>query len=305
MKTPAVDVVVVSYNSANELRDCVGPLAQLEDVSVIVVDNASLDDSLNRIADLAVTTIARGTNDGFAVGCNAGWRAGDGRFVVFLNPDATLAESSLRRLTATLEADAGVGAVAPRVEHPDGSLAFSLRRFPRARSTFAQALFLHRIFPQSTWCDELVKHEADYARPWSPEWVSGACVAVRRSVLEELDGWDESFFLYGEDVDLCFRLRRAGYELRYEPTARVVHEEGASSSRAASLPRLAAARLRFARKHYSTWGAALERVGVGLWGLTHVVVSRGGRADRSGHARALCVAIQGVGSGPPGDRKGR
>ena len=296
------DVVVVSYNSRGHIRGCVEPLSRLPGVHVVVVDNASDDESLAAVSDLPVSTIERPENGGFAVGCNAGWRAGTGRFVVFLNPDATIDENSLRRLTGVLAADSAVGAVAPRIERPDGSRALSLRRFPRARSTFAQALFLHRLFPRSAWCDEHVKRAVDYTRPWSPEWVSGACIALRRSVLEELGGWDEGFFLYGEDVDLCFRLRRAGYDVRYEPSARVVHDEGASSSRAASLPRLAAARIRFARKHYSGRGAVLERAGVALWALTRIVVSRGGRKDRAGHARALGVALRGAEITPPGGR---
>lgn len=286
-----IDVVVVSYNSAPHVRACVEPLSSLDGIDVVVVDNASVDASLATIADLPVQTIARRENGGFAVACNEGWQAGSAAYVLFLNPDATIDEASLQALAAVLERRSDVGAVAPRIEHPDGSLAHSLRRFPTVRSTFAQALFLHRVFPHASWSGELIVDPQAYERPCSPEWASGACLLVRRSALVELGGWDEGFFLYGEDVDLCRRLHDAGYEIRFEPAARVVHHEGASSSRARALPRLAEARVRYADTHATRPAAILERLGVALWGLTHAVVSRGGPADRVGHLRSLARAL--------------
>lgn len=288
---PAVDVVVVSYNSRGELRGCIEPLAPLEDVHVVVVDNASSDGSLEAVADLPVERIALRRNGGFGHGCNAGWRAGQAPYVLFLNPDARIGAASLERLAGVLEVTPGAGAVAPRIAHADGTLDYSQRRFPRLRSTYARAFFLHRIFPTASWVDELVREAAAYAAPGSPDWVSGACILVRRSVLQELGGFDEGFFMYCEDIDLCRRLRDAGHELLYEPAAAVVHRGGASAPRAALLPVLAASRLRYAAKHSSGPGALLERLGIALEGLTHVVVSRGGRAMRAGHARAFLLAV--------------
>lgn len=289
----AIDVVVVSYNSRAHLRNCVEQLCKIPDVSVIVVDNASSDESVAVVDDLPVHAIQRSDNGGFAVGCNTGWRSGSAPLVLFLNPDASLDERSLRRLAEVLGDRPTVGAAAPRIEYPDGSLAYSLRRFPRLRSTYSQALFLHRLFRESSWSDEIVKEESVYSRAWEPEWASGACLMVKRDVLEAIGGWDEAFFLYGEDVDLCLRLRDSGLRIQFEPDAIVVHHEGASSPTGAALPLLAAARLRFARKHFSPLGSFLERTGVALWALTHVVVARGGIAVHRGHARALRVAITG------------
>jgi N-acetylglucosaminyl-diphospho-decaprenol L-rhamnosyltransferase len=287
----AVDVVVVSYNSQGDLRECVEPLAAVENVQVIVVDNASTDGSLEVIADLPIARIAREQNEGFGAGCNTGWRAGRAPYVLLLNPDARIDVDSLGRLVAALEAVPGAGAIAPRITHIDGRLDHSQRRFPRLRSTYARALFLHRLFPTSAWVDEVVRDTAAYAKPGSPDWVSGACILVRRSVLEELDGFDEGFFMYCEDIDLCRRLRDAGHELLYEPAATVVHEGGASAPRASLLPVLAASRLRYAAKHSSAAAALLERLGIALEGLTHLVVSRGGRTMRAGHARAFLLAM--------------
>jgi GT2 family glycosyltransferase len=264
----SVDVVVVSYNSRGYLRACVEPLSKLDGVHVIVVDNASADGSLEALAGLPVVTIQRETNGGFAVGCNEGSRAGAAQFVLFLNPDAAIEGESLQRLVEVMSSDEHVGLAAPRIEHLDGSLAYSLRRFPRLRSTFSQALFLHRLAPHADWADETIRDARWYARPWSPEWVSGACMLVRRSALEAVGGWDEGFFLFGEDVDLCARLRAEGLSVSFVPDACVRHREGASAPSGVTLPLLAAARVHYSRKHHRPLVAALDRAGVALGAAT-------------------------------------
>jgi N-acetylglucosaminyl-diphospho-decaprenol L-rhamnosyltransferase len=286
-----VDAVVVSYNSRRHLRACVEPLTAVDGVRVYVTDNASTDGAVSAIADLPVEVLALSENNGFGAGCNAGWRRGQAPFVLFLNPDASIDEPSLRSLVGVLEAADEVGLVGPRILEADGSLAFSQRRFPLLRSTYARALFLHRLFPRAAWTDELVRDPAAYERPGSPDWVSGACMLVRRSVLEEIGGFDERFFLYCEDKDLCRRIRAAGYDVRYEPGATVRHRGGASAPRAGLLPVLARSRIEYARKHWSRARAALERAGVALNALTHAVVSRGGREKRAGHLSALAAAL--------------
>jgi GT2 family glycosyltransferase len=295
-----IDVVIVSYNSAGHLRSAVEPLTGLPGVNVIVVDNASSDDSLETVAGLPVEAVSLDENRGFAHGCNVGWRRGTAPGVLFLNPDATIDSASLQRLEDTLAASPSVGAAAPRIIESDGTLDFSQRRFPRLRTTYAQALFLHRIFPKAIWSDELVRDPAAYERPGSPEWASGACLLVRRTVLEQLDGLDDGFFLYCEDLDLCRRIRKAGLDVRFEPEAVVVHEGGASAPRAALLPVLAASRVRYAKKHQPAGAALLERAGVALGALTHAVVTTGGREARRGHLRAFARAVSDQ-SAPAGD----
>lgn len=286
-----VDVVVVSYNSRARLRACVGPLLELQDVNVIVVDNASPDGSLEVVQHLELTAIQLSENGGFAHGVNAGWRAGSAPYVLLLNPDARIDGESLDALVRAIEEVPGRGAVAPRIVDDDGALDWSQRRYPRLRSTYARALFLHRLFPRADWTDELIRDEEAYTRRGSPDWVSGACVLLRREALEQVGGLDEGFFMYAEDIDLCKRLRAAGYELLYEPAAVVEHEGGASVPRTSLLPVLAASRMRYAVKHRGRAGALLERLGIALEALTHVAVSRGGVAARAGHARALRLTL--------------
>lgn len=282
-----VDVVVVSYNSRARLLKCVEPLLGTGGVNVIVVDNASPDGSLEVLEGLPLTAIQLESNGGFAAGVNAGVRAGSAPFVLLLNPDAYIDARSLGVLVRALEGSPEVGAAAPRIYQDDGALEYSQRRFPRLRSTYAQALFLHRVFPTASWTDELVRDEAAYTRRTAPDWVVGACLLLRRSVLEELGGLDEAFFMYAEDIDLCRRMRSAGYAVLYDPAAEVVHEGGGSAPRAELFPVLAASRLRYAAKHRSGIVTLLERLGIALSAFTHVVAGRGGRAARSGHARAL------------------
>ena len=287
---PEVDLAVVSYNSRAHLRACVGPLAGDPRVSITVVDNASTDGSLESVEDLDVGTVSLPTNHGFAHGCNVGWRAGSSPHVLFLNPDAQIEWESIERMLTVMRQYEDVGAVAPRIVCGDGELDYSQRRFPRIRSTYAQALFLHRLFPSASWTDEVVRRDEEYARPGEPDWVSGACILVRRSVLEELSGLDEGFFMYCEDIDLCRRIWDAGYKVWFEPSAVVNHEGGMSMPRARLLPVLAASRLRYASKHRGASAAVLERGGVALGALTHVLVSRGGAEVRRGHLGALLVA---------------
>jgi N-acetylglucosaminyl-diphospho-decaprenol L-rhamnosyltransferase len=293
-----VDAVVVSYNSRDRLRRCVEPLAGLADIRMTVVDNDSTDRSLEAIAGLDVTAIQTGHNGGFAMGCNRGWSEGGAPFVLFLNPDARIDAASVRRLAAVLAEEPGAGAVGPRIEEDDGSLALSQRRFPRLASTYAHALFLHRLFPRATWASELVRDERAYELPGSPEWISGAAIMVRRELLKRLGGLDEGFFLYCEDKDLCRRIRDLGHDVRYEPAAVARHEGGASAPRPGLLPVLAASRVRYARKHAGPARALLERAGWALVALTHSLVSRGGRASRAGHLAALRAVLRPRRGGP-------
>jgi N-acetylglucosaminyl-diphospho-decaprenol L-rhamnosyltransferase len=290
--SPLADVVVVSYNSRDELRECIEPLTRDSSLHVIVVDNASSDDSLGSVRDLPAELVALDENGGFAHGCNEGSRRGGAPYVLFLNPDARIEPAGLARLVEVLEGNERAGLVAPRLVNDHGGLEYSQRRFPRLRSTYANALFLHRVLPFAQWTSELVEKRSAYERPRSPEWLSGACLMVRRDVLEQLGGWDERFFMYCEDKDLCRRARDAGYDIRFEPGAVAVHEGGGSAPRTSLMAVLAASRIRYAEKHRGRVAARLERAGIALGALTHMLVARGGLEARAGHAASLRTAAR-------------
>jgi GT2 family glycosyltransferase len=290
--SPDVDAVVVSYRSAETLRGCVEPLAAMPGVRVTVVDNASPDDAIETISDLPVDVIRSPRNGGFSYGCNLGAASGSAPFLLFLNPDARLDAHALATLLGALRAEPSAGLVGPRILEPDGTLSWSLRRFPRQRSTFAQALFLHRLWPLADWSDELIRDAAAYDSPGTAQWVSGACMLVRRSAYEAIGGFDEGFFLYCEDTDICRRLWDTGYAVRFEPGAEVHHVGGASSGAGETQAIAASSRVHYARKHFGPYRARFERLGVALSEATHAAAAVSRPASRRGHMAALRAALR-------------
>jgi N-acetylglucosaminyl-diphospho-decaprenol L-rhamnosyltransferase len=291
-QTP-VDAVVVSYNSRATLRDCVSSLADTPGVRAIVVDNASPDDALDTIADLDATIVRTGRNGGFSFGCNAGVSAGDAPYVLFLNPDARLEDGALDALRAVLDADPAAGLAAPLILEDDGTPAPSLRRFPSLRTALGQALFLHRLVP--AW-DELLHDPASYARPRDVEWVSGACMLIRRDALARIGGMDERFFLYCEDTDICRRLWNAGLAVRFTPAAVARHAGGASGDRSSLRAVLAASRVAYARKHDGALSARVQATVIGLGEGLHALAKLRRPAARRGHLAALRAVLTGPGA---------
>jgi N-acetylglucosaminyl-diphospho-decaprenol L-rhamnosyltransferase len=286
-----VDVVVVSYCSAATLRGCVEPLTRMPGVRPVVVDNASPDNSLETIADLPAEVVRSERNGGFSYGCNLGAASGRAPFVLFLNPDARIGPDALEAMLSVLRSDAATALVGPRILGDDGELAWSLRRFPRHRSTFAQAVFAHRLLPRAAWTDELIRDAGVYDGPATPEWLSGACMLVRRSAFEQLGGFDEDFFLYCEDTDLCRRVWDAGHVVRYVPEARVQHVGGASSAAGETQPIAARSRVIYARKHMRPASARLEALGVALGEAARAVAKLRRPGPRRRHVEALRAAL--------------
>lgn len=291
-----VDVVVVSYNSRATLRDCVAPLTRDEQIAVTVVDNASPDDATDTVADLDVRVVRSGRNGGFSFGCNAGIAGGRAPYVLLLNPDARIDPASVLTLAARLDDDAACGLVAPLILEADGTPAPSLRRFPRLRSTLAQALFVHRLVPG---LDELVHDPAAYRTAATADWASGACLLVRRSLLEQLSGMDERFFLYCEDTDLCRGVWDAGLTVRFEPAATAHHVGGASGDRSSLRAVLAASRVAYARKHRTRAGATAEALAVGVGEAVHALCKLHRPAQRRGHLAALRAVATGRDAAAP------
>lgn len=243
-----VDVVVVAYRSTAHLRACVEPLCGQPDTTVIVVDNACPERSVETLVGLPVQVVDMGYNAGFAVGCNAGARAGSSEAILFLNPDARITPAGVRTLLKVLESDPSCGAVGPRILEANGETQPSMRRGPTLLAAFGEAFFVHHALRSSSWPTEIVRHGYDRVRT-DPTWLTGTAICVRRAAFEVIGGFDERFFMYSEDADLGTRLRRAGFLLRYEPAAVATHVGGASTTMAEQAPLRAQARVAYARLH--------------------------------------------------------
>ncbi len=284
-----VDVVVVAHASRDTLRTCVAPLAGAPGVNVIVVDTASADPAFDTVQGLpGLDLVHAERNGGFAYGCNLGTARGSAPYVLLLNPDAALEAAELAKLVAVLEAEESVGLVAPRIVDEAGELQRSVRRFPRLRSALSKALLLHRFWPNAAWSDDLVHAASAYEHAWDPEWVSGACMLVRRDVLAALGGLDEGFFMYAEDTDLCWRIWDRGLRVRFEPAAVVVHGGGHSAPRSQLRVADVRSHIRYVVLRDGELAARWVALAVALDELTHLLL----RARRPGYARGHWAGLR-------------
>ena len=225
-----VSAVVVNYNAAALLGDCVRSLRADGATEVIVVDNDSVDDSeaAVRTADADAAWLPLGRNVGFGAGANRGVAAARAPYVAIMNPDTVVEPGTLKAMAEVLDREPDVAAVGPRVDNPDGSWYPSARTFPSLGDALGHA-FLHYVRPDNPFSRryKLLDWDHDVAR--DVDWISGTCMLVRRDAFEAIGGFDEAYFMYVEDVDLCWRLRAAGHRVRYDPAGRVIHVIGASS----------------------------------------------------------------------------
>ncbi len=232
-----ISVVIVNWNSGPFLER--GVLAILDQgcgYEVILVDNHSEDASLyfaDRLAD-RIDTIRNETNLGFAAANNIGWRRSQGDLVLFLNPDAEALRGSIEQLALPLRADPAIWAAAGSLLTPQGcpQIGFNIRAFPTLGSVFAETFFLDEVLPRNPWTRRYRAADFDYNSSQDVDQPAGACLMVRKSALERLGGFDESFRpAWFEDVDFCRRLRGAGGRIRYVSQARFIHQGGSSLHR--------------------------------------------------------------------------
>ena len=227
---PRVSAVVVNYNARDHLLDCVRSLRADGVDEIVIVDNASTDGSVEAVTvlDPDVVLVPTGGNLGFGSAANRGLSVAQGEYVAVLNPDVVVESGTMKALAAALDADSGLGAVAPRVDNPDGTLYPSVRAFPSMVDAIGHA-FLGFVAPRNRFSRRYRMLDWDHARPSDVDWASGTCLMLRAAALGDQGRFDESYFMYVEDVDLCWRLRLAGWRVAYEPAGRVVHTVGASS----------------------------------------------------------------------------
>jgi GT2 family glycosyltransferase len=257
INTGELDVVIVNWNTGGYLAECLRSVHAPGSVDlgrVVVVDNASRDDSLNRAApwlDLPSSVVVHNrTNAGFAAGCNQGAGFGQAPLILFLNPDARVLPSTLARVVAFFgtPAAATVGICGGQMLDESGRPTISGGPFPTLRLLLGQVSGLSRVLPSLF----PPKHVIQRVPSGPMDHVIGAFLVVRRDLFDELDGFDERYFLYYEQEDFCLRARRLGWATYHLDDAEVVHAEQVSSSQIGGL-RLAyslTSRRAYARAHW-------------------------------------------------------
>lgn len=278
---PELGVVIVSYNTRELLRACLASLrACTLPLRVVVVDSASHDDSAAVVrADFAeVELIALDRNVGFAASNNIGLArlfdegataAPD--YALLLNPDTIVHPGAIEDLAAFLDRHPRVGMVGPRLLNPDGTLQPAAFRFPTLAMTLLDLFPPGEALPgrlYGSWWQGRYPQERAGDGPFPIDHPLGACMLVRRAVVEQVGRLDEGFFMYAEEVDWCYRIRRAGWAIWQVPAARVTHIGGAATRqfRQRMLIALQESRLRFFRKHYGArfvyWNGRIMRAGM-------------------------------------------
>ncbi|HKN91504.1 MAG TPA: glycosyltransferase family 2 protein [Acidimicrobiia bacterium] len=257
-----VSAVVVTYNAGDHLMASVRSILAQGVAEVVVVDNGSADGSLEALAaaEPGVGVVRPGRNLGYGAGANRGAAACRTRadHVLVCNADVRLEPGAVASMAAALEADGRRAIVGPRTENPDGTLYPSARIFPSLGDAVGHAA-LGLVAPGNRFTRRYRMLDWDHGAPREVDWVSGACLLVRRSAFAALDGFDEAYFMYLEDVDLCWRAWRAGWTVSYEPGARVVHAQGVSTDQRPYRMILAHHRsmLRFSIRSTRGWGRLL------------------------------------------------
>jgi GT2 family glycosyltransferase len=272
-------IIIVSYNCRDALRACLSKLSTPENMlPVIVVDNGSADGSAEMVAhDFPfIQLIRNSTNRGFAAACNQGIAASDGPFVLLLNPDTLVTEPALQGLLDVMNAQPDVGTCGPRILNTDGSPQASVRKFPTLRALVCDELGLSTAFPRIRWLTGYRLSSWPLQATTEVDQLGGSCLMLRRAALEQIGVMDEKFFMYFEEVDLCLRLRNAGWRILYIYDITIIHAGGQSSKtdRDNSLRHRYRSLFSFYRKYHPGWQLFVLKLAVQVGAALRTVVGQ-------------------------------
>lgn len=274
----SITVIIVNYNASTDLSQCVVSIFDAyHDADVIVVDNASTDDSLSLLessftSDSRLEILRNRQNLGFAVACNLGTRLAKGTYLLYLNPDCLIDEHTLPRLLTALTENPGAGMAGGLLLNPDGTeQAGGRRAIPTPWRSLVRVFNLkglERRFPK-LFTDFNLHSQPLPNEVLEVEAISGACMLIRREALQDVGSLDEGYFLHCEDLDWCMRFRKKGWKILFVADARVVHHRGVCSR---SRPVFVEwhkhkGMMRFYRKHFRHQypGVLMWLVGTGVW----------------------------------------
>jgi GT2 family glycosyltransferase len=263
-----VSVIYVNWNCADEITASIASVrtwTKHVNYEIIVIDNASMQGTGSLGSDSGIRLIQSRENRGFGAGCNLGATYAAGRYLLFLNPDTRFLNDVLGQLTAFLDEHQRVGVAGPLTEDEDGRLLFEAgRSLPTLLNEFLDHSTLAFHFPKFLLTSRPYLSNWDHQSTREVETVLGACMLIREGLFRQLGGFDEKFFLYSEELDLCCRLRKAGHQIWYVHTAWLMHKERQSTMQLfGSIGRIALQNLKsqhyYFQKHYGPGTAFLWR----------------------------------------------
>jgi GT2 family glycosyltransferase len=228
-----LSIIIVHYNTTDLLRNCLKSIYRQDynfEYEVVVVDNAS--ESLCGIEEnfSQAQIIRNNINLGFARANNQGLKNARGKYILFLNPDTEVNKDSLEEMLKFMENNPDVGLVGPKLLYPDGLLQLSCRKFHSVRSILLRRIPLIRPLFSPKILDEHLMSDWGHDSVRQVDWLLAACMMVPRKIIEEINGFDECYRLYFEDVDLCYRIKQHGLKIIYYPRAVVIHHHRRESA---------------------------------------------------------------------------
>ncbi len=304
-----ISIIIVSWNVRELLRHCLKSVNSRRSTvdsheaslatgdwrlatEIIVVDNASRDGTVEMVrAEFpAVRVIANTENAGFTRANNQALAIAQGRYLFLLNPDTELRAGALQTLYEYAQTHPRVGVLGPQLFYGDGSVQSSRRRFPTLATAFLESTKLQQWFPRHRALTRYYILDTRDDATQEVDWINGAAMFVRRAVYDQIDGLDEGFFMYSEELDWCYRAKQAGWQIVYLPTAQVTHYEGKSSEQVVAQRDIYfhSSKVRFFRKTRGAFVAEILRVFL----LTMFVFQLAEEAAKwlVGHKRALRAA---------------
>jgi len=276
-----VSIIIVNYRRFDLTSKCVESLrVHSPQTEIILVDNASRDGSVERLREIFpdITIVEMNGNNGFGFANNAGAAAASGNHLFFLNNDTIVHSDSPQHLSSVLQKEQKAAVVGPRLSYEDGSFQLSFGFDPSPLNEWKTKRMKKGLFRRDAKLADKV--QSRYASVTPVDWVTGAALMIRSEVFESIGGFDEAYFMYFEDADLCRRVRKKGWAVLYDPAATIMHYEGGSvaSNDMSVYIGYRRSQLRYYRKH----GTLLSRVILRLYltlmfGLRSVIeATRGG-----------------------------
>ena len=229
--------IIINYYNSTPLKNCLESVYQtLQKTSfeVIVVDNSQDDPGMASLKESypQIRYIQNLTNTGFAKANNQAVQFAQGEILLFLNPDTILTDQAIEKMQEHIKSNADIGALGPKVLNTDGSLQYSCRRFPTLMTgLFNRYSLLSLWFPDNPYTVRYMMKDFSHDEVQEVDWLSGCCLMVPRTVFEKAGGFDEHYFLFNEDVDLCRAIQQNGFKVMYFPSAKITHHISTSNSK--------------------------------------------------------------------------